>query len=55
MVNKNRSGKGWSVTQVAEALMIDRETVRKHYKRYRQGGIASATEVQGGRYRAHAE
>jgi DNA-binding transcriptional ArsR family regulator len=42
MVNKNRSGKGWSVTQVAEALMIDRETVRKHYKRYRQGGIASA-------------
>ena len=30
-------GKGWSVTQVAEALMMDRETVRNHYKRYLKG------------------
>ncbi|SDZ16872.1 hypothetical protein [Nitrosomonas sp. Nm58] len=32
-----RLGRGWSVTQVAEALMIDRETVRNHYKRDRKG------------------
>jgi len=32
-------GKGWTVTKVAEALMIDRETVRNHYKRYRKGGL----------------
>ena len=32
-------GKGWSVSKVAEALMIDRETVRNHYKRYRNGGL----------------
>ena len=31
-------GKGRSVTQVAEALMMDRETVCNHYKRYLKGG-----------------
>lgn len=32
-------GRGWSVSQVAQALMIDRETVRNHEKRYRKGGL----------------
>jgi transposase len=32
-------GRGWQVSQVAQALMIDRETVRNHYKRYRKGGL----------------
>lgn len=32
-------GKGWPVTRVAEALSIDRETFRNHFKRYRKGGL----------------
>ena len=32
-------GKGWSSSEVAEALLVDRETVRSHFKRYRKGGI----------------
>jgi len=32
-------GQGWSVGQVAEALLIDAETVRRYFKRYRKGGI----------------
>jgi len=32
-------GKGWPVTRIAEALLIDRETVRNHCKRYRKGGL----------------
>lgn len=34
-------GNGWSVTKIAEALLIDRETVRNHFKRYRKGGLAA--------------
>lgn len=34
-------GKGWSVTKIAQALLIDRETVRNHFKRYRKGGLAA--------------
>lgn len=41
-------GKGWSVTQVAEALMIDRETVRNHYKRYRKGGLSALQKFEVG-------
>jgi len=32
-------GRGWQVSQVAQALMIDRESVRNHHKRYRKGGL----------------
>ena len=32
-------GKDWPVSRVAEALMMDRESVRNHYKRYRKGGL----------------
>jgi hypothetical protein len=32
-------GQGWSVAQVADALLIDSETVRRYFKRYRKGGI----------------
>ena len=32
-------GSGWSAEQVAEALLIDPDTVRSYFKRYQQGGI----------------
>jgi transposase len=32
-------GQGWSVAQVSDALLIDSETVRRYFKRYRKGGI----------------
>jgi transposase len=32
-------GSGWSPSQVAAALLIDEDTVRNHFKRYKQGGI----------------
>lgn len=32
-------GQGWSVAQVPDALLIDSETVRRYFKRYRKGGI----------------
>ena len=41
-------GKGWSVTQVAEALMMDRVTVRTHYKRYRKGGLPALQKFEAG-------
>jgi len=41
-------GKGWSVTKVAEALIIDRETVRNHYKRYRKGGLVALQKNDAG-------
>lgn len=41
-------GKDWSVTHVAEALMIDRETVRNHYKRYRKGGLPALQKFEVG-------
>jgi hypothetical protein len=33
-------GQGWSVAQVEDALLIDRETVRRYLRCYRQGGPA---------------
>ena len=32
-------GSGWSAEQVAEALLIDPDSVRNYFKRYQQGGI----------------
>jgi transposase len=32
-------GTGWSAEQVAEVLQLDPNTVRNHFKRYRQGGV----------------
>jgi transposase len=40
--------KGWSVTKIAEALLIDRETVRNHFKRYRKGGLAALQKNDAG-------
>lgn len=34
-------GSGWSPSEVAAALLIDEDTVRNHFKRYKQGGIAA--------------
>jgi len=38
-------GSGWPAEQVAEALMVDPNTVRSHFKRYRQGGLRALGEV----------
>ena len=38
-------GSGWSAEHVAEALLIDPNTVRNHFKRYRQGGLNALGEV----------
>lgn len=38
-------GRGWPVTQMGDALMMDRETTLNHYKRYRKGGLACTTEI----------
>ena len=32
--------RGWSVRDVATALLIDEDTVRTYFKRYREGGLA---------------
>ena len=32
-------GSGWSATDVAEALLIDRNTIRIHYRKYKKGGL----------------
>ena len=34
-------GSGWSPSEVAAALLIDDDTVRNHFKRYKQRGIAA--------------
>jgi transposase len=41
-------GKGWAVTKIAEALLIDRETVRNHFKRYRKGGLPALQKHEAG-------
>lgn len=41
-------GKGWRVTKIAEALLIDRETVRNHFKRYRKGGLLALQKHEAG-------
>ena len=41
-------GSGWQVSQVAQALMIDRESVRNHHKRYRKGGLMALLRNEAG-------
>ena len=36
---------GWPAEQVAEALMVDPNTVRNHFQRYHQGGLEALGEV----------
>jgi transposase len=36
---------GWTAEQVAEALLIDPNTVRSHFKRYQQGGLKALAHV----------
>jgi transposase len=36
---------GWSAEQVAEVLQVDPNTVRNHFRRYRQGGIKALGHV----------
>ena len=35
-------GSGWSPSEVAAALLINDDTVRTHFKRYKAGGIAAS-------------
>lgn len=32
-------GKGWTAAEVAEALLLDEDTVRSYLARYRRGGL----------------
>jgi transposase len=41
-------GSGWSPSEVAAALLIDDDTVRNHFKRYQQGGIAALERMNYG-------
>ncbi len=41
-------GKDWQVSDVAEALLMDRESVRNHYKRYRKGGLKALLSHEAG-------
>jgi len=34
-------GTGWRVRDIAEALLIDPDTVRSHFQRFREGGITA--------------
>lgn len=36
---------GWSAEDIGEALLIDPNTVRNHFKRYREGGLAALGQV----------
>lgn len=38
-------GSGWSPSQVAQALLIDRTTVRRYYRHYQKGGVARLLET----------
>src|SRR5690606_24126896 len=42
-------GSGWPVGRVAQALMVDRESMGNHHKRYRKGGLMALlrTEADG--------
>jgi transposase len=39
-------GSGWSATNVAEALLIDRNTIRTYYRKYKKGGLAKLLQTQ---------
>ena len=39
-------GTGWRVREVAEALLIDPDTVRRHFQRYREGGITALLHMK---------
>lgn len=41
-------GSGWTTGQVAEALLIDGQTVRNHYKRYQEGGVVALIHMEMG-------
>jgi transposase len=38
-------GSGWGVAEVASALLMDEDTVRNHFKRYKRGGLAGLTRM----------
>ena len=41
-------GSGWSTGQIAQALLIDGQTVRNHFKRYQEGGVAALIHMEMG-------
>ncbi|MGH9802199.1 MAG: helix-turn-helix domain-containing protein [Blastocatellia bacterium] len=38
-------GSGWSVAKVADALLIDANTVRTYFRRYQQGGLEELLQM----------
>ncbi|MCI0536542.1 MAG: IS630 family transposase [Verrucomicrobiales bacterium] len=38
-------GRGWTARNVAEALLIDEDTVRAYFKRYREGGLEKLVQM----------
>jgi transposase len=47
---------GWSIAQVAQALLLDEDTVRNYLARYRRGGLSALLKerYQGGHPRLNA-
>lgn len=45
--------KGWSCVEVAEALLLDDDTVRDWHKLYEEGGVAQLTRFEGGGSASH--
>ncbi len=39
-------GSGWSATNVAEALLVDRNTIRTYYRKYKKGGLVKLLQTQ---------
>ena len=39
-------GSGWSATNVAEALLIDRNTIRTYYRKYKKGGLEKLLQTR---------
>ena len=39
-------GKGWTSSQVAEALLMDRGTIRKYFRDYTKGGLERLTRME---------
>ena len=46
-------GSGWTPSQVAQVLLIDRTTVRTYYRNYKKGGINRLLEINYSRHRGH--
>ena len=46
-------GTGWTPSQVAEVLLIDRTTVRHYFQEYKKGGVSRLLETHYSRHRGN--